>query len=908
MSANKFFEMHKHTVFSIFDGFGSLAQIVKYAEELGYTAMGISDHGNASGVAKLYFECMKHGIKPILGTEAYFKPTFKKTKGRYHMCIYAKNFNGYQNMMQLLTEAETKNFYYKGHVTLPLLNEYGEDIIVTSGCMAGYIPQAILKGQKEQALRMAQEMKKLFGDDFYLEIMPFPVFIREEDDYKIPSKYKGDIQRFLNDRMLSLGKHLNIKCIPTTDSHYTRPEDWPSYHTMHKMNGTKYDVKATYHGRHMQSEKGILKAMKNHGISKDDAFEMLDNLQELQTKIVDDIFEGHPFDESVPEYDDGSGRESQEILIERCKKYLKETGRYNKKYIDRTKLEAKVLKIQNINDYFLIVADYVMYAHDIDCYVGPGRGSVCGSLIAELLGITDVDPVEIGNDFERFLRADKKKMPDIDLDFENGKREKVIEYLLEKYEGSSAQVLTFGFYKTKFLANDLVKFYEMDEVDSAIFKRRLGKLIDDKAHFNFEGVDIEKLMNDLDLRRLNEDYIDEYGVGPVEHFVKLYGSIRYKGTHAAGVVITKGPIGKWVGLLKTKSGYSTCFDKYDIEDLGMLKFDILGLKTLNVMHDIEDEVGYRFHRTKMTKEDSDLIYKAFREGKTTGIFQSGSNMAKDIYQTIQCDGIQDLIAGISLNRPGPLSLHMHTHYADNKANPETDTKWYEYTSDTNGTIIYQEHVMRICYGLAKMEPDDVDKLMKFKFDDEMKEILRKKFISGCVEHSDMDPTEAEELFNSMTLYLFNKGHGSGYAIISEHQMFHKVRYPIEYYWASLKYVYDVGKEWELKREAVSAGDCVIFLAHVNYTAEYSIRTEDGDRIIQEGLRCIKGVGEKGAIQIEKEKLKNGPFKSKQDFIDRCRSRSITKATIEALDKYGALEFSKKRYISRVIKFNSTLYR
>lgn len=358
--------------------------------------------------------------------------------------------------------------------------------------------------------------------------------------------------------------------------------------------------------------------------------------------------------------------------------------------------------------------------------------------------------------------------------------------------------------------------------------------------------------------------------------------------------------------MKVKGQMICSYDKYDCEGMDMVKFDVLALKTLNVLHEIEEATNDRFDRRTVDDGIEYEMYKRFAEGNTLGIFQLNKDAARGILKDIQADNIQDVIAAISLNRPGTLKLKTHEQYAANKQAIDDSTVWYPYTKDAYGSIIYQEHVMRICKGLADMPMDRIDKLMKFKFSEEERGHLKEEFIAGAKAHSGLSEKVTGPLFDAMALYMFNKGHGAGYALISEWMMYHKVKHPTEFWFATLKWEYDERKRWEFEAEAASEG-ILIFIPHVNYTADYSIRTIEGEKVIQMGYNAIKGVGPKAAMEIEAERRKNGPFKSYDDFVDRCKSRAVTSRVIDALLTDGALEFKKKVYIERVKKKNADLY-
>lgn len=896
-----FFEMHKHTQYSLFDGFDKIQNVVSYAKELGMKAMGIADHGNACGILQLYTECKKQGLKPLMGCEVYFQPKFDKEKRYFHLCLFAKNNIGYQHLCALLSEANETQFYKTAKVTPHLLEKYHEGLICTSACVAGYIPQMFIQGRNSEntfsknkyfakAMKVADWFKRVFGNDFYLEIQPMEIDEKQT-------------QKYVNEHVMKLGEDLGIKCILTTDSHYTRPDDFETYIMMHRMSKigqskgegfTIEHVQKTYKERYMHSEKQIVskfnKMHPNFNVNP-----LLKAMDEIYNKIDVEL----DFSESIPDYDgcDDCYKEMKHIAIKR----LKEIGKFNKKYIDRLKYEMSVIKDQNLCDYFMIVYDYVKHAREIGCYIGPGRGSVCGSLVPYALQITKVDPLVLGNDFERFLRPDKKKMPDIDLDFETTFQSQVMEYIIKRYPGRASKVITFGYYKGANLINDLAKIYDISGTELERLKSTILPLLPKSAHFDFEDIKWEDINKNPEIKSLNREYPHI-----VEHFCKLCGQVRYYGQHPAGVLVTKGKISKYVPMMKVKDHMICAYDKYDVEGAGMVKFDILALRTMNIVHDIESIAHDKYEFGKANPEVLNKMYQNFSEGKTLGIFQLNKQAAQDILRNIHADNLQDLIAAISLNRPGPLKLKMHEQYATNKENPDTDAIWYPYTKDAFGSIIYQEHVMRICKGLADMDPNEIDKIMKFKFSDEEREKLKTHFVEGAKKVSHMKESVACNLFDSMTLYLFNKGHASGYAMISEWEMYHKVMNPIAFWYATMKNeINDINRSSYMS-EAVVEGN-IIFLPHVNYSADFSIRKVDGEPVIQQGYNSIKNVGVKAAEMIETERKTKGPFRSYDDFIDRCKSRSVTSRVVDSLVEQGALEFNKKTYINRVKKFNAALY-
>ena len=886
-----YFEMHKHSMYSMFDGFDKINNIVSHAIELGHKAIGLSDHGNACGILQLYLECKKQGIKPLMGVEAYFQPKFVAGNKKFHLCLFAYNNAGYKNLCKIISEANDTNFYRTMTVDFKLLSKYTEGIICSSACVAGYLSKAILSDNMDKAIKAAKKFKDIYGENFYIEIQPMSVMEDGED-----------IQKKANEGLLEIAEKLKIKTILTTDSHFTRKDDFDSYVMMHKLSKigsakgegfTIEHIQETYKERYMHSEKEIcMKFVKMHGYYPQ---EQLDAMDEIYTKIDINL----DFSGSIPECDDYE--DNEKALMKICQRKLKDTGRWTKEYIERAKYELSVIKGHGLCDYFLIVRDYVQWAKNNNIYVGPGRGSCGGSLVTELLGITEIDPLVVGTDFDRFLRPDKKKMPDIDMDFENGRQQEVIEYIIDKYKGRASKISTFGYYKSANLINDLCKVYEIAGPEVARIKSILQAHVPEMAHFEFEDINYDDIMRDRQVAEIDKEHTHF-----VKHFCMLCGQVKYYGQHPAGVLVTKGAISGWVPMMKVKGQMICSYDKYDCEAVDMVKFDVLALKTLNVIHEIEAETNDKFDRRSVDDETNYEMYKRFSEGDTLGIFQLNKDAARGILRDIQADNIQDVIAAISLNRPGTLKLKTHEQYAANKQNIDDTTVWYPYTKDAYGSIIYQEHVMRICKGLSTMGPERIDKLMKFKFSEEERGHLKEEFIEGSKEKSGLSEKVTGPLFDAMSLYMFNKGHGAGYALISEWMMYHKVKHPTEFWFATLKWEYDESKRRQFEEAAVSEG-ILIFIPHVNYTADYSLRTIEGEKVIQMGYNSIKGVGPKAAIEIEQERRKNGVFRSYDDFVDRCKSRAVTSRVIDSLLEAGALEFKKKIYIKRVKELNSALY-
>jgi DNA polymerase-3 subunit alpha len=900
---NKMPDLHRHSEYSLFDGFGKAPELAKLAKEKGYTAIGISDHGNTNGLVQHYKACMAEGIKPILGVEAYFQPVKAKEKPRYHLCLFAKNLKGYKNINRIQFIGE-KQKYYNAIVTLKELRKYNEGIICTSACIGGYISKAITEGKMKMADKMIKEYKNIFGDDFYIEIQPYTLS-------------EPNLQEEVNVKLMKLARRNKVKCILTSDSHYGSKEDLDTYMKMHQIaKHDKMDIKATYGERYMPTyeeltDRFVKMHAKDLGNSEIDGFdhanqlaeEMIDNLREIEEKVENDILGQLPL--MLPEYIEGE--DSFNVLIKKVKKGLKIRGKYTKEYINRCKEELEVIKHHGFAEYFLIVADYVNWAKDNGIVIGPGRGSVCNSQVAYALRITEVDSLKFGLDFRRFLRKDKTKLPDVDLDFQTNRRQEVIEYLTTKYKGHASQICSYGLYKVDNLINDLVKVCELEDKEEI---KKLKKFVN---KYVVDGrLEKEDLLNSQQARMYNTLYDNI-----IIHFAKLFKKVRFIGTHAAGVAITGGNILDYTSLKVSKDGkLYTNYDLGDLESINVIKFDILGLKTMESLSDLRKETGTKEFDEKYIEDEK--IIKQFGEGETDGIFQFEKRTARDILKGIHTDCFDDVVAASAMNRPGPLSLNMPQQYAENKLNINEvarSKRYYDYTKETYGTIVYQEQLQQICVNIGGMSWADSDKVMKIlkgsnlneeylrRVERDKKE-LTKKFVKGAVKNG-LTKMEAKDLFEQLLVYSFNKGHAVGYTLISVEEMYYKVYHPTEYWYSKIKHAGNDGDLFKFILMAIKNG-VVVFLPHVNYSALTTMRTVDGEKVIQQGLYKIKGVGEKAAKYIVDERNENGNFTSYEDFEARCRSRAVHKGVLSKLLDSGALEFDKRTYINRVVKYNSAM--
>lgn len=887
-------DIHRHDHFSLFDGFGKPKDLAKQAKEKGYTALGIANHGTISGLVQHYVACKNEEIKPILGVEAYFQPKLNKEHKRNHLCLFAKNIQGYKNLNRIMFMAE-KQKYYKPIATFKDLKKYNEGIICSSACVGGTIPQYFLEGKQRLAEKALETFVEIFGDDFYLEIQP----------YKIDN---AGTQEKVNEYLMELSEKYSVKCILTSDSHFGDVTEFSTYQKMHKMGRKSFDadeIADIYGERYMPTYKELeSRFIKMHG-SKAMAREMIGNLKEIEEKVDGDVLDKLPL--ILPKLYEKDG---DSILKEKLIEGLKKRGHYGKKeYMQRVKDEFEIIKNHGFSDYFLIVQDYVVWSKKQGIGVGPGRGSVCNSLVAYLLEITEVDSVYFNLDFRRFLRADKKKLPDIDLDFETARRAEALDYITEKYKGKAAQIGSYGLYKVDNLINDLAKVCGVEsksEIDN------IKKFIKDEL--DEDNFDYEYSKNKYEAKHYNKMYDNI-----IFHFSKLYKSVRYLGTHAAGVVVTGTPLLDYAGVRIIDKGKpterkATVYDLLDAEAINIIKFDVLGLKTVETITELQQITGKHFDYSWLTDKK---VLDSFKNGDTDGIFQFEKATAKEILRSIQADCFDDVCAASAMNRPGPLQMKMPQTYAENKFNENYEHDlYYEYTKETYGTIVYQEQLTQICRNIGKMSWEGSDKVLKMmkagsmteaarlRFEDEY-EKTEEEFIAGATSNG-ISKKDAKEMFKKLIVYTFNKGHTVGYTMISFEEMFYKVHFPTEFWYTKIKSAGKLEDEIKYKIKAAASGN-ILFLPHVNYSAITSLREVDGEKIIQEGISSVKFVGEKAAKAIEEERVKNGFYKSKEDFVKRVKSRSVTSRVIEELEIVGALEFDKNKYLKRVTKYNTSLF-
>lgn len=894
------FDLHRHDEFSFYDGSGKAKDLAKLAKEKGFTALGLTNHGNTSGNILHYDACKDMGIKPIMGCEGYFLPMYKPQERGYHLILLAKDVEGYRNLNIIQTKGDEQK-YYNPIWTFDILKEYHKGLICTTACCASFTSQCIVKGKYNLAKKALLKFKKIFGNDLYVEIQPYVI------------SEKG-VQEKINLTMLKLAQELKIKCVLTSDSHRGAKEDIEVYLKMHELKNSNEEylehIRQTYSERYMpdvEDMKDRFVDMHKNDLGKTKCMSlanaMYENLEEIESKVDGNIIDTIASFPKLPKFKEDQN--AHELLIKQIKKGMKERGiYYNKQYIERIKDEMKVVSSKNFEDYFLIVQDYVNWAKEQGITVGPGRGSGCNCLLNYVLKITDVDPIYFKLDYRRFINPEKAKLPDIDVDFETTRRGEVIDYLVNKYPGHSCRIASYGAFKSANLINDLVKTYSnMTDVDILKIKQVANKYIDTET----DVVDANALLSDKDAIDLNKKYKYLF-----DSFVFLYSKVKFMGTHASGAAVSYDDIFYYTAIRTDKEGNKfSAHNLNDLERIGIIKYDLLGLNTMQSIGELRSLTGKKGLEEKDFTDPEIMVQ--FEQGKTNGIFQYDKRAAQDILIQIHANNINDIIAGSAMNRPGPLSMGIPSLYAESKETWKMNKNkpvYADLVDETYGNILYQEQIIGISNKYGGLTYNDADKVRKMgdlpELVKEHGEEFTKIFVKGMARFG-VSEEEAKDLFHKfISTYSFNKGHATGYGLISLEEMYYKVHYPQYFWYVKLKQV-DFDKQGDkLLSEAVHDG-MIVFLPHVNYSYDFSLRKIEGENVIQMGYVSLKGVGEKAAKEIEAERKKNGIFTSFDNFYDRCKSRVVNKRVIDTLLKEGALEFNKKIYISRVKKLNSALY-
>lgn len=877
-----FTHLHVHTEYSLLDGSSKIKELVVRAKELGMDSLAITDHGVMYGVIDFYRAARDVGINPILGCEVYVAPNsrFDRETGRseeryHHLVLLAENNTGYSNLMKIVSRGFTEGFYYKPRVDYEVLAQYHEGIIALSACLAGVVASKLRIGLYEEAKKEALRLAGIFGQNhFFLELQ----------DHGIPD------QSTVNQGLLRMSRETGLKLAATNDIHYINAEDAKAHDVLLCIQTQK---KVADEDR-MRYEGGqyYLKSADEMKELFPYALEALENTYEIGKRCHVEIEFG---EYKLPRFDVPSGYLAWDYLQKLCKEGLRE--RYPQtweEHMERLNYELDTIHGMGFVDYFLIVWDFIKYARDNGIPVGPGRGSAAGSIVAYSLGITNIDPIKYSLLFERFLNPERLTMPDIDIDFCYERRQEVIDYVVEKYgKDRVVQIATFGTMAAKAVIRDVGRAMDLPYA----YVDTIAKMIPKEL-----GITIEKALTaNKELRTLYES--DEQAKTLIDMSLRLEGLPRHTSTHAAGVVISKEAVVEYVPLSKgTDDTITTQFTMTTLEELGLLKMDFLGLRTLTVIQDAVNLI----HKTGVCLDIDKIdfgdkkVYELIASGKTEGVFQLESAGMKNFLKELKAENIEDVIAGISLYRPGPMDFI--PKYVKGKHNRDTisyDCPELEpILAPTYGCIVYQEQVMQIVRELAgySFGRSDLVRRAMSKKKSEVMERERKNFVygnegegvKGCIANG-IPEQVANKIFDEMidfAKYAFNKSHAAAYAVISYQTAYLKCYYPVEYLAALLTSV--LGNVTKISEYSLHSRQLGIEILPPDINEGESNFSVSGNNI-RYGLSAIKGLGKPVIDAIIEERTANGPYTSLRDFAYRLSGKEVNKRTIENFIKAGAFD-------------------
>lgn len=880
-----FSHLHNHTQFSMLDGAASISQLIKKSKNHGMPGIAITDHGNMFGVPEFVNEAQKQGVKPIIGCEFYVTPSGmdnKKDRTRYHQVLLAKNMTGYKNLSKLCSLGYTEGLYYKPRIDKPTLAEHAEGLIATTCCIASEINQTIINGDESEARALFEWYLNVFGDDYYIELQ----------------RHGLEDQNRCNEILVKWSKEYNVKMIATNDCHYVEEEDSEAHDILLALQ-TNADINDPNRFRFTDDNNNLNTDfyLKTPGEMEElfsDLPSAIDNTNEIIEKVDDidlssELLLPHY---SIPEEYDSMYEYLRELTYKGAKKRY---GEIRQDVSERIEQELTIIKEMDFVGYFLIVQDFTTEARKRDVFVGPGRGSAAGSIVAYCLGIINIDPLRHDLLFERFLNPERVSPPDIDIDFDDSGRQEVIDYVVEEYGRSNvAQIVTYGTMKAKTAIRDVgrVLGVPLQEVD------RITKLFPDQPGLNTFDKVLDKSRNPESAKDIQElfDHPDPQ-IQKMMRFAKtLEGSARQTGIHAAGVIIAPGEISEYVPVALSKDKeLITQYDGPHAEDCGLLKMDFLGLKTLSILKTsikfVEENHGIHYELDEIP-EDDEKTFELYQNGNTIGTFQFESDGMRRYLKQLKPTELDDLIAMNALYRPGPMQFI--PEYIDRKhgrseiAYPHPDLE--ELLKPTYGIMIYQEQIMKAAQIIANYTLGEADLLRramgkkKRKVMAQQRETFTKRAIDNGVSEE-----KAEDIFDIMAEfanYGFNKSHSAAYSVVAYQTAFFKANYPAEYMAAVLTHnMGDIDKVSKFIEECYRNG-ITVDAPNVNTGAGKFVAV---DGRIQYGMEAIKGVGSNAVQEIVKERRENGKFESIFDFARRIDSRICNKRTLESLFQAGAFD-------------------
>ncbi len=897
LMASDYVHLHNHTHHSLLDGLTKVSELVASVKELGMNSVAMTDHGTLSGAIEFYKACKDNDIRPIIGIETYVAartlhdrdPT--KDKARYHLILLAMNNEGYQNLMRLSSIANLEGVYYKPRVDHEMLEKYNSGLIALSACAGGEIGENLRAGNYDEAKRIAKWYKSIFGDRYYLEI-------QDHNEW--------DVQRQINEGVFKLGKELGIECVVTSDAHYLNAEDQEAHEILLCV-GT---------GAFLADENRM--SLKDFHLHVTDPQEIIDRWGKDHPEIITNtaavaercnvelefgkiLIPTFPTPDGYNEktwldqlvwrglawrYGDIIKASSEKLSIEDAKKTL------SSEIIERADYELGVIDKMGFDGYFLIIHDFINWGKERGIIFGPGRGSAAGSIIAYALNITDLDPLKYDLLFERFLNPDRISMPDIDIDIQDTRRDEVIQYCVEKYGSERvANITTFGKMAARAAVRDVARVLQVPYGEAD----RLAKLIPPPVQGRHIPL-ATSVKTDPDLKK-------EYDTSPtakkvIDFAVRLEGTIRSHGVHAAGVVIAPDDIVKFAPLEMAQKGVvATQYPMGPVEDLGLLKMDFLGLSNLTIINNalriIRKVYGKSINLSELSLED-EKTFELFQRGDTTGVFQLESAGMKRYLRELRPSKFDDIIAMVALYRPGPMQFI--DSFIKRKHGEEKITylhpKMEAALSSTYGILVYQEQFMQISKDLAGFTGGQADTLRKAvgKKIMAMMQKVKPEFIEGAIKHSNADRAQMERFWSQLeefANYCFNKSHAACYALIAYWTAYLKAHYPDAFMAALMTSDFD-----DTDRLAIEIGECKhmglsVLSPDVNESyVEFGIVPDA--RQVRFGMAAVKGVGT-GAVEEILRAREEGPFVSVTDFAKRVNTRSVNRKAWESLTRAGAFD-------------------
>ena len=878
-----FAHLHVHTEYSLLDGSNKIKEYVARVKELGMNSAAITDHGVMFGCIDFYKAAKEAGIKPILGCEVYVAPgsrfdreTVKGEERYYHLVLLAENDLGYSNLTKIVSKGYVDGFYYKPRVDMEILQQYNEGIIALSACLAGEVPRYLVRNFYEEGKKAALRYQEIFGKgNFFLELQ----------DHGIPE------QRLVNQQLMRMSQETGIELVATNDVHYTYESDADSHDILLCIQTGKKvsdEDRMRYEGGqyYVKSEEEMRSLFPY-------ALQALENTQKIADRCEVNIEFGVT---KLPWFDVPEGYTAWEYLNKLCREGLERLyDPVTEELKERLDYELNTIRTMGYVDYFLIVWDFIKFARDHEIMVGPGRGSAAGSLVSYTLGITQLDPMRYQLLFERFLNPERVTMPDIDVDFCFERRQEVIDYVTRKYgKDRVVQIVTFGTLAARGVIRDVGRVLDMPyaQVDS------IAKMIPTELNITID----KALTMNHELKELYESDDEVHYL--IDMSRRLEGLPRHTSMHAAGVVISQKPVDEYVPLSRASDGtLVTQFTMTTLEELGLLKMDFLGLRTLtviqNAVHLAERSSGQKIDISAIDYNDPKVL-EMIGSGKTEGVFQLESGGMKNFMKELKPKSLEDIIAGISLYRPGPMDFI--PQYIKGKNHPETvtyDTPLLKpILEQTYGCIVYQEQVMQIVQALAGYSLGRADLLRRAmsKKKAAVMEKERESFVygnpedgvPGCVNNG-ISEKIANKIYDEMidfAKYAFNKSHAAAYAVVSYQTAWLKYYYPVEFMAALMTSCIDnPGKVAEYILNSRQMG---ISILPPDVNQSEGIFTVEG-KSIRYGMSAIKGIGKPVMEAVTREREENGPFVSLQDFAGRMTGKEINKKTVENFIKSGAFD-------------------